>query len=136
MFKIWITQHSSRSNGLYYRGDKTSRDGKVSRKDKGKGDPERLPYSVHEELRHIAKKAMESLERDILGELDACMTQSGAVKPYEKPLLWACLWQLIFVYGQLLESSCKFRPRRSVLGGAVSLTALQRRTRASSGAGR
>lgn len=136
MFKIWMTQHSSHSNGLYYRGDKTSRDGKTSRRDKGKGDPERLPYSVHEELRHIAKKAMESLERDILGELDACMTQSGAVKPYEKPLLWACLWQLIFVYGQLLESSCKSGSEvRCLMSGAVSLTALQHRTRASSGAG-
>ena len=67
----------------------------------------RLPYSVHEELRHIAKKAMESLERDILSELDGCMTQSKAVQPFEKPLLWVCLWQLIFVYRQLL-SSCKF----------------------------
>ncbi|SPN96780.1 uncharacterized protein DNG_00300 [Cephalotrichum gorgonifer] len=93
MFKIWMTQHSSYSNdGIYYRGSKS------------KG-PERLPYSVHEELRHIAKKAMESLERDILRELDTCMTQSGAVKPYEKPLLWACLWQLIFVYRQVLMSS-------------------------------
>lgn len=99
MFKIWMTQHSSHSNGLYYRGPY-----------KGKGTAERLPYSVHEELRHIAKKAMESLERDILGELDACMTQSGAVKPYEKPLLWACLWQLIFVYRQVLASSCKTKP--------------------------
>lgn len=95
MFKIWMTQHSSHSNGIYYRGHKS------------KGPAERLPYSVHEELRHIAKKAMESLERDILSELDACMTQSGAVKPYEKPLLWACLWQLMFVYRQLLTSSCK-----------------------------
>lgn len=93
MFKIWMTQHSSHNNGIYYRGDKR------------KGAVDRLPYSVHEELRHIAKKAMESLERDILGDLDACMTQSRAVKPYQKPLLWACLWQMIFVYRQLLRSS-------------------------------
>lgn len=96
MFKIWMTQHSSHSNGIYYRGHKH------------KGAAERLPYSVHEELRHIAKKAMESLERDILSELDACMTQSGVVESNEKPLLWACLWQLIFVYRQLLLSSRKF----------------------------
>lgn len=115
MFKIWMTQHSSHSNGIYYRGHKS------------KGAAERLPYSVHEELRHIAKKAMESLERDILGELDACMTQSGAVKPYEKPLLWACLWQLMFVYRQLLTSSCKSGHGVQYCGGrSVLLTPLQR----------
>ncbi|PKS06528.1 hypothetical protein jhhlp_007276 [Lomentospora prolificans] len=92
MFKIWMTQHSSHSNGIYYRGS-------------SKGSVMRLPYSVHEELRHIAKKAMESLERDILNELDGCMTQSRAVQPFEKPLLWVCLWQLISVYRQLLGSN-------------------------------
>jgi hypothetical protein len=83
MFRIW------RTNAFYYRAPSGS---------------QCMPPQVTGELRHIAKKAMETLERDIMSDLEACMTQPGQVKLNEKPLLWACLWQLLLMYNQLLTT--------------------------------
>jgi hypothetical protein len=86
MFKIWRTHPPKMP--LYCRG---SSKGTV-----------RLPPSVQEELRRVAKKAMVTLENRILQELETCMTQGGSVKAEEKPLLWACLWELLWCYRTLL----------------------------------
>ena len=94
MFKIWRTHPSKTATALYCRG---SSKGTV-----------RLPPSVQEELRRIAKTAMVTLETNILQELETCMTQAGNVKPEEKPLIWACLWELLWCYRGLLKELVAF----------------------------
>jgi hypothetical protein len=94
MFKIWRTHPSKTATALYCRG---SSKGTV-----------RLPPSVQEELRRIAKNAMMNLEDKILHELETCMTQPGILKPEEKPLIWACLWELLWCYRSLLMELMAF----------------------------
>jgi hypothetical protein len=64
-----------------------------------------LPISVQAELRNIALKGLHHLEGDILKELDDCVTPSGAPKPDDKLALWASMWQLIFIYRNLMRAS-------------------------------
>ena len=62
-----------------------------------------LPLPAQSALRHIAKRAMESLELDILNELDNCFVPKNAVTKQESLAVWVSLWQLIFIYVDLLD---------------------------------
>lgn len=63
-----------------------------------------LPLSVQAELRLIARKALDSLEYDVLKQLDDCVTQQGTLKPEERMAIWACMWQLMLMYRDLTSS--------------------------------
>ncbi|KAH6898702.1 hypothetical protein B0T10DRAFT_117042 [Thelonectria olida] len=65
-----------------------------------------LPPTVQAELRLIARKALESLEYDVFKQLDDCCSQQG-IKSQERPAVWACMWQLMLMYRELLEA---FKP--------------------------
>ncbi|KAF9879128.1 hypothetical protein CkaCkLH20_03361 [Colletotrichum karsti] len=62
-----------------------------------------LPLPAQAELRTIARKAMESAERDILLELDK-LFRPKSIGDGERPAVWAALWQLMFVYRSLLRN--------------------------------
>lgn len=64
------------------------------------------------ELRSIACSTLETVESDILAELDRCLrskidADQGKLKTGQesRPALWATFWQLIFVYDHLLDCS-------------------------------
>ncbi|KAI8203626.1 hypothetical protein K4K52_005383 [Colletotrichum sp. SAR 10_76] len=62
-----------------------------------------LPLLAQAELRTIARKAMESAERDILASLDK-LFRPQSIKESERPAIWAALWQLMFIYRSLLRN--------------------------------
>jgi hypothetical protein len=62
----------------------------------------KLPPSVQAQLRNIAFKALDSIEHDVLKDLDECLTQQGPPKPDEKVAIWASMWQLILIYRDLI----------------------------------
>jgi hypothetical protein len=66
--------------------------------------------SVYDELRGLAKSAMGSLERDILGMLDKFL-KPRSMSPSERLPIWACMMQLILTYRDLY-ADCQ--PSRSV----------------------
>jgi hypothetical protein len=61
-----------------------------------------LPKSVHNELKRICNNAMRSEERHIQNLLDARIKQHHLSKNVQLPLVWACLWQLLLMYRQIL----------------------------------
>ncbi|KAK7420471.1 hypothetical protein QQZ08_010387 [Neonectria magnoliae] len=63
-----------------------------------------VPLTVQAELRHIARKALESLEHDVFKHLDDCVAQQGPPKPQEKLAIWASMWQLMLIYRDLLTA--------------------------------
>lgn len=63
-----------------------------------------LPLSVQAQLRNVARKALYSLEHDILKELDDCIAQQGPPKAQERLAIWASMWQLIIIYRELLAA--------------------------------
>ncbi|KAK7424883.1 hypothetical protein QQX98_000158 [Neonectria punicea] len=63
-----------------------------------------VPLTVQAELRHIARKALESLEHDVFKQLDDCVAQQGPPKPQEKLAIWASMWQLMLIYRDLLTA--------------------------------
>ncbi|KAF7545139.1 hypothetical protein G7Z17_g9397 [Cylindrodendrum hubeiense] len=56
------------------------------------------------EVRHIARKALESLEHDVFKQLDDCVAQQGPPKTQEKLAIWASMWQLMLMYRDLLNA--------------------------------
>ncbi|KAM0329846.1 hypothetical protein ACHAQA_004011 [Verticillium albo-atrum] len=62
-----------------------------------------LPPFIHAELRQIVKSALESCERDILGELDKFLKPSG-IPAKDRAPMWAGLWQLIFTFTDLTRT--------------------------------
>lgn len=62
-----------------------------------------LPLSVQAQLRNIARRAIYSLEHDILKEMDDCIAQQGIPQPQERIAIWASMWQLILMYRDLLQ---------------------------------
>lgn len=62
-----------------------------------------LPAMIGAELRQIVRKALESLERDILAQLDKFLKPSGIPSKDRAPM-WAGLWQLIFVLRDLTRT--------------------------------
>ncbi|KAH6997914.1 hypothetical protein BKA56DRAFT_664561 [Ilyonectria sp. MPI-CAGE-AT-0026] len=63
-----------------------------------------LPLSVQAEVRHIARKALESLEHDVFKQLDECVAHQGPPKTQEKLAIWASMWQLMLMYRDLLNA--------------------------------
>ena len=63
-----------------------------------------LPLSVQARLRNIARQALKLLEHKVLKSLDDCLSQSTQPQPREKMAIWACLWQLILMYRDLLAA--------------------------------
>ncbi|KAL7925117.1 hypothetical protein ACQKWADRAFT_285099 [Trichoderma austrokoningii] len=62
-----------------------------------------LPLSVQAQLRNIARRAIYSLEHDILKEMDETIAQQGIPQPQERIAIWASMWQLILMYRDLLQ---------------------------------
>ncbi|KAK1241473.1 hypothetical protein MKX08_001447 [Trichoderma sp. CBMAI-0020] len=62
-----------------------------------------LPLSVQAQLRNIARRAIYSLEHDILKEMDDTIAQQGVPQPQERIAIWASMWQLILMYRDLLQ---------------------------------
>lgn len=85
MYRIWKQQT------FYYLPDNNS----VSQ----------LPVPIQALLRHLAKKAMESLEIDILKEIDTFLDQKKTVQNAERLAVWLSLWQMILIYRELLGRS-------------------------------
>ncbi|KAG9249526.1 uncharacterized protein F5Z01DRAFT_631548 [Emericellopsis atlantica] len=63
-----------------------------------------LPISVQAQLRHIAMKAIHSIEGDILRQLDNLTTPAHQPKQDDRLALWAGLWQLMLFYRDLTAS--------------------------------
>jgi hypothetical protein len=63
-----------------------------------------LPLPIDAELRQFARRAMQLLELDILKELDKCLNQQKVLIADERLALWAGMWQLLHIYGDLLNS--------------------------------
>ncbi|KAL2756789.1 hypothetical protein ACRALDRAFT_1080905 [Sodiomyces alcalophilus JCM 7366] len=60
-----------------------------------------LPPLIQAELRQIVRQALESSERDILSDLDKFLKPSG-ISVNDRAPLWAGLWQLIFIFKDLV----------------------------------
>lgn len=70
-----------------------------------------LPLSVQARLRNIAREALKSLEYRVLKGLDECLGQHAQPQPAEKMAVWACLWQIILMYRDIL-TACKAKITR------------------------
>ncbi|UKZ79596.1 hypothetical protein TrVFT333_007354 [Trichoderma virens FT-333] len=62
-----------------------------------------LPLSVQAQLRNIARRAIYSLEHDILKEMDECIAQQLPTKTQDRIAIWASMWLLILMYRELLQ---------------------------------
>ncbi|KAL6818612.1 hypothetical protein GGI42DRAFT_359658 [Trichoderma sp. SZMC 28013] len=62
-----------------------------------------LPLSVQAQLRNIARRAIYSLEHDILKEMDECIAQQLPTKNQDRIAIWASMWLLILMYRELLQ---------------------------------
>ncbi|KAI8256685.1 hypothetical protein K4K56_007532 [Colletotrichum sp. SAR 10_98] len=85
----------------------------------GKG-VEELPLPAQAELRGVARAALESSERDILSELDKYL-KTPKISGQDKPAVWAALWQLMFVYRDLLRNVRPWRNNAEALFNAVAV---------------
>lgn len=54
-------------------------------------------------LRNIVRSGIQSIELDILKELEECLAQQGALKQDERMAIWACMWQIILIYRDLQQ---------------------------------
>ncbi|KAI8261459.1 hypothetical protein K4K58_001263 [Colletotrichum sp. SAR11_239] len=85
----------------------------------GKG-VEELPLPAQAELRGVARAALESSERDILSELDKYL-KTPKISDQDRPAVWAALWQLMFVYRDLLRNVRPWRNNAEALFNAVAV---------------
>lgn len=89
-----------------------------------------LPLSVQAEVRHIARKALESLEHDVFKQLDECVAHQGPPKTQEKLAIWASMWQLMLMYRDLLNAFkadiSRMGPVHDPAVGMNSLTCLKK----------
>ncbi|KAF4830517.1 hypothetical protein CGCTS75_v005967 [Colletotrichum tropicale] len=85
----------------------------------GKG-VEELPLPAQAELRGVAHAALESSERDILSELDKYL-KTPKISDQDRPAVWAALWQLMFVYRDLLRNVRPWRNNAEALFNAVAV---------------
>lgn len=79
-----------------------------------------LPLSVQAELRLIALRALESLEHDILKQLDDSLAQQGTIQSQDKLAIWASMWQLILLYRDLLKGFKNHISRSRVPGNEIA----------------
>ena len=61
-----------------------------------------------EQLRNIARSALNGIEHDVLKKLDECLTQQGTPKAEERMAIWACLWQLMLMYREVIWATRSF----------------------------
>ncbi|KAK1521618.1 hypothetical protein CPAR01_14535 [Colletotrichum paranaense] len=80
-----------------------------------------LPLPAKAELRAIARMALETAERDILKALDKLKAAATKVPEQDLPALWATLWQLIFIYRDLLRNRT---PRDNDAGALLNAVAV------------
>ncbi|KAK1729271.1 uncharacterized protein BDZ83DRAFT_568534 [Colletotrichum acutatum] len=85
------------------------------------GAVKRLPLPAKAELRGIARMALETAERDILMVLDKLKAASAKVPEQDLPALWATLWQLMFIYRDLLRNRT---PRDNDAGALLNAVAV------------
>lgn len=81
---------------------------------------ELLPLPAKAELRSIARMALESTERKVLEALDKCLA-SKKVPEDEMPAIWAALWQLMFLYRDLLRNRAPWSHSAVPLLNAVAV---------------
>lgn len=77
-----------------------------------------LPLSVQAELRSIAREALKSLEHDVFKLLDDCIAQQGPLKEPDRMAIWASMWQLMFMYRDLLVA---FKKHLTRMRGIIDL---------------
>ncbi|KXH51419.1 hypothetical protein CSIM01_08205 [Colletotrichum simmondsii] len=80
-----------------------------------------LPLPAKAELRAIARMALETAERDILKALDKLKAAATKVPEQDLPALWATLWQLMFIYRDLLRNRT---PRDNDAGALLNAVAV------------
>ncbi|KAK1451837.1 hypothetical protein CMEL01_06411 [Colletotrichum melonis] len=85
------------------------------------GAVERLPLPAKAELRVIARMALEAAERDTLNALDNLKAAATRVPEQDLPALWATLWQLMFIYRDLLRNRA---PRDNDAGALLNAVAV------------
>ncbi|EQB54764.1 hypothetical protein CGLO_05369 [Colletotrichum gloeosporioides Cg-14] len=86
-------------------------------KDKGVVE---LPLPAQAELRGVARSALDSSERDIHSELDKYL-KTPKIPDQDKPVVWAALWQLMFVYRDLLRGVRPLHNSAEALFNAVAV---------------
>lgn len=73
-----------------------------------KGKIAYLPLSAQARLRNIARTALNGIEHDVLKKLDECLAQHGAPSADERLAVWACMWQLMLMYRDLIRGTKSF----------------------------
>ncbi|KAK1600171.1 uncharacterized protein LY79DRAFT_503316 [Colletotrichum navitas] len=81
---------------------------------------EPLPLPVKAEFRTIARLALAHFEERALGALDKYLAPKR-VPPCEVPALWASLWQLLFIYRDLLRTRAPSETNAVPLLNAVAV---------------
>ncbi|KAJ0340232.1 hypothetical protein COL922a_003666 [Colletotrichum nupharicola] len=81
---------------------------------------EELPLPAQVELRGVARATLESSERDILSELDRYI-KTPKISDQDRPAVWPALWQLMFVYRDLLRNVRPSRNNAEALFNAVAV---------------
>ncbi|KXH66471.1 hypothetical protein CSAL01_09129 [Colletotrichum salicis] len=81
-----------------------------------------LPLPAQAEIRSIARSVIESSERDILADLDRYLKPTKSkMDNHERPAVWAALWQLIFIYRDLLRNVKPWHGNAEPLLNAVAV---------------
>ncbi|KAJ0166990.1 hypothetical protein CTA2_4880 [Colletotrichum tanaceti] len=81
---------------------------------------EPLPLPAKAEFRTIARKALESFEDNALRALDKYLTPKK-IPDHETPAVWAALWQLLFIYRDLLRNRAPWNNDAVPLLNAVAV---------------
>ncbi|GKT41920.1 uncharacterized protein ColSpa_02101 [Colletotrichum spaethianum] len=79
-----------------------------------------LPLLAKGELRSIARKALESFEGNALRALDKYLSPKK-IPDNELPAVWASLWQLLFIYRDLLRAPSLRKSDATPLLNAVAV---------------
>ncbi|KAK1527750.1 uncharacterized protein CCOS01_08012 [Colletotrichum costaricense] len=81
-----------------------------------------LSLPAQAEIRGIAKSVIESSERDILADLDRYLKPTKSkIDNHERPAVWAALWQLMFIYRDLLRNVKPWHGNAEPLLNAVAV---------------
>ncbi|KAI3542667.1 hypothetical protein CABS03_00951 [Colletotrichum abscissum] len=82
-----------------------------------------LPLPAQAEIRGIARSVIESSERDILADLDRYLKPTKSkMDNHERPAVWAALWQLMFIYRDLLRNVKPWHGNAEPLLNAVAVS--------------
>ncbi|OBR15743.1 hypothetical protein CH63R_00923 [Colletotrichum higginsianum IMI 349063] len=81
---------------------------------------EPLPLPAKAEFRTIARKALESFENNVLRALDKYLSPKK-IPEHETPAVWAALWQLLFIYRDLLRNRAPWNNNAAPLLNAVAV---------------